>query len=133
MNFWFEFLDIHMNKKTITCHDYQGFKWQNRNIYPILIVSLWNPMPFLARWIMNALGCLSTILPELMSTIWLHTFPSKEKPSILHSWQILSVKQFSSRWPPPFPFSFLCPFPWLTWLVVWWYPVSLSGANKCGL
>jgi len=26
MNFWFEILDIHMNEKTITCHDCHGFK-----------------------------------------------------------------------------------------------------------
>ncbi len=35
MNFWFEFLDIHMNEKTITYCDCYGFKWQNINIYPI--------------------------------------------------------------------------------------------------
>jgi hypothetical protein len=29
-------LDIHMNEKTITCHDCHGFKWQNINIYPFL-------------------------------------------------------------------------------------------------
>ncbi len=29
MNFWFEFFDIHMNEKAITCHDFHGFKWQN--------------------------------------------------------------------------------------------------------
>jgi hypothetical protein len=33
MDFWFEFLNIQMNEKTITCH---GFKWQNLNIYQIL-------------------------------------------------------------------------------------------------
>ncbi len=37
MEFWFEFLDIHMNEKAITCHDCHCFKWQNINIYPILI------------------------------------------------------------------------------------------------
>jgi hypothetical protein len=37
MDFWFEFLDIHMNEKTITCH---GFKWQEFNIYAILIIFL---------------------------------------------------------------------------------------------
>jgi hypothetical protein len=25
-NFWFEFLDIHVNEKTITCHDVHGFE-----------------------------------------------------------------------------------------------------------
>jgi len=51
MNFWFEFIDIHMNEKTTTCHDCHGFKWQNINIYPILIVFLCNLTPFLACWI----------------------------------------------------------------------------------
>jgi len=32
MDFWFEFLDIHMNEIIITCHDCHGFKWQNINI-----------------------------------------------------------------------------------------------------
>jgi hypothetical protein len=27
MDFWFEFLDIHMNEKRPTCHDCHGFKW----------------------------------------------------------------------------------------------------------
>jgi hypothetical protein len=48
MDFWFEFLDIHMNEKTIICHDCHGFKWQNINIYPILTIFICNPMPFLA-------------------------------------------------------------------------------------
>ncbi len=48
--FWFEFLDIHMNEKTITCHDCHGFKWKNINIYPILINFLCNLTPFLACW-----------------------------------------------------------------------------------
>ncbi len=26
MDFWFEFFDIHMNEKTITCHAYYSFK-----------------------------------------------------------------------------------------------------------
>jgi hypothetical protein len=39
MDFLFEFFDIHVNeKRTLTCHDYHGFKWKNINIYPILIV-----------------------------------------------------------------------------------------------
>jgi hypothetical protein len=41
MNFWFEFLDIHMNEKT-TWHDWHGFKLQNINIYPILTIFLWS-------------------------------------------------------------------------------------------
>jgi hypothetical protein len=52
MDFWFEFLDIHMNEKTTTCHDCHGFKWQNINIYSILTI-LCDPMPFLARWIVT--------------------------------------------------------------------------------
>jgi len=37
MDCWFEFFDIHMNEKK-TCHYFHGFKWQNINIYPILII-----------------------------------------------------------------------------------------------
>jgi hypothetical protein len=36
-----------MNEKT-NCNDCHGFKWQNINIYPILIVFLCNLTPFLA-------------------------------------------------------------------------------------
>jgi hypothetical protein len=53
MDFWFEFLDIHMNEKVITCHDCHGFKWQNINIYPILIVFLYDLTTFLACWIVT--------------------------------------------------------------------------------
>ncbi len=53
MDFWFGFHDIHMNEKTITCHDCHGFKWKNINIYPILIVFLCDLMPFLAHWIVT--------------------------------------------------------------------------------
>ncbi len=49
MNFLFEFLNIHMNEKEITCHDCHGFKGQNMNIYDILIIFLCNLMPFLAN------------------------------------------------------------------------------------
>ncbi len=49
MNFLFEFFNIHMNEKTTTCHECHGFKWQNINIYPILLVFLCNPMPFLVH------------------------------------------------------------------------------------
>jgi hypothetical protein len=51
--FWFEFLNIHMNEKEITCHDCHGFKWQNINIYQIFIVSLCSPTTFLAHWIVT--------------------------------------------------------------------------------
>jgi hypothetical protein len=54
MDFSFEFLDIHMTEKTITCQDCHGFKWQNVNIYPILIIFLCGAMPFLAHWIVIA-------------------------------------------------------------------------------
>jgi hypothetical protein len=53
MDFWFEFIDIHMNEKTTTCHDFHDFKWQNINIYSILIVILCDSMPFLALWIVT--------------------------------------------------------------------------------
>jgi hypothetical protein len=54
MSFWFEFLNIHMNEKTITCHDCHGFRWQNINIYPILTIFLCGPTPLFARWIVIA-------------------------------------------------------------------------------
>jgi hypothetical protein len=54
MVFWFEFLNIQMNEKTITCHDCDGFKWQNINIYQILIVFICSPMPFLTCWNVTA-------------------------------------------------------------------------------
>jgi hypothetical protein len=51
MDFLFEFLDIHMNEKTIT-YDFHDFKWQNINIYPILTLFFCSPTPFMvARWI----------------------------------------------------------------------------------
>jgi hypothetical protein len=40
-----------MNEKAMICHDCDGFKWKNINIYSILIVFLCGPMPFLACWI----------------------------------------------------------------------------------
>ncbi len=49
MDFWFDFLNIHMNEKIIFFCDCHGFKWQNRNIYPILIFFLCGLMPFLAH------------------------------------------------------------------------------------
>jgi len=57
MDFWFEFVNIHMNEKATTCHDCHdchGFKWQNITIYPILIYFFCDLMPFLACWIMIA-------------------------------------------------------------------------------
>jgi hypothetical protein len=40
MDFWFVFLDIHVNGKVIICHDCNGFKWQNINIFQILTIFL---------------------------------------------------------------------------------------------
>jgi hypothetical protein len=42
-----------MNEKEITCHDCHGFKWQNINIYPILIIFLCGLTPLLACWIVT--------------------------------------------------------------------------------
>jgi hypothetical protein len=36
MDFWFEFIDIHMNEQATTHQDFHGFKWQNINISLIL-------------------------------------------------------------------------------------------------
>jgi len=57
MNFWFEILDIHMNEKTITCHDCYGFKWQNINIYPILTIFSCGMTPILVHWIVATPKC----------------------------------------------------------------------------
>jgi hypothetical protein len=54
VDFLFELFNIHMNEKTITCHDCHGFKWQNINIYPILTIFLCGSTPFLARCIVIA-------------------------------------------------------------------------------
>jgi hypothetical protein len=54
MDFWFEYLDIHMNEKKKTCHDCNGFKWKNINIYLILNLFFCDMTPFLACWIMTA-------------------------------------------------------------------------------
>jgi hypothetical protein len=45
-----------MNEKTTTCHDchdFHDFKWQNTNIYPILIAFLYDVTPFLTRLIVT--------------------------------------------------------------------------------
>jgi hypothetical protein len=63
MDFWFEFCDIHMNEKIITYHDCHGFKWQNINIYQILIAFLCGLTPFLARWIVTTPICFFKIAP----------------------------------------------------------------------
>jgi hypothetical protein len=49
MDFWFEFINIHMNEKVITYHDGHGLKWKIINIYPILTIFLCCLMPFMAR------------------------------------------------------------------------------------
>jgi hypothetical protein len=54
MDFWFEFLDIFMNEKEITCHDTNGFEWKNINIYPILTILLYGLTSFLAHCIVIA-------------------------------------------------------------------------------
>jgi hypothetical protein len=54
MDFWFEFLNIHMNEKGTTSHDGHGFKWQNINIFSILTIFLHHPMPLLANLIVIA-------------------------------------------------------------------------------
>jgi hypothetical protein len=46
MDIWFEFLNVHMNEKTTTCHYYRGFKWKNINIYSILIFFFMIQRPF---------------------------------------------------------------------------------------
>jgi hypothetical protein len=45
MDFRFEFLDIHMNEKVITCHDVHGFQWQIINVCSILTIFLYNLTP----------------------------------------------------------------------------------------
>jgi len=52
MDCWFEFFDIHMNEKK-TCHYFHGFKWQNINIYPILIIFLYDLTFYFSCWIMS--------------------------------------------------------------------------------
>ncbi len=54
IDFWFEFLNIHMNENIVTCHDCHGFKWQNINVYPILIICFCNLTRFLVCWIVTA-------------------------------------------------------------------------------
>jgi hypothetical protein len=53
MDFLFEFLDIHMNEITMTCHDCHGFEWQNINTYLILTIFLCSLTPFLGCWIVT--------------------------------------------------------------------------------
>jgi len=54
MDFWFEFLDIHVNKKRITFHDYHGFKYFSS----ILTIFLCHPMSFLAHLIVTTPICI---------------------------------------------------------------------------
>jgi hypothetical protein len=54
MDFWFQFLNIHMNEKIIICHEYHDFKQQNIIIYLILTIFPCNPMPFLTCWMVTA-------------------------------------------------------------------------------
>jgi len=57
MDVWFEFLDIHMNEKTIICHDCHDFKRQNIIIYQNLTFFFCGPTPFIAHWIVTAPTC----------------------------------------------------------------------------
>jgi hypothetical protein len=82
MNFCFEFLDIHMNeKKKKTCHYYYGFKWQNINIYQILIIFLWSPMFFLVCWIVTTRSW--TIKSFICALISQHDVRLGYKPSFI--------------------------------------------------
>ncbi len=51
MDFWFEFLDIHMNKKITTCHDCHGFKWEKIYLSLILTTFLYNRRPLWLNWL----------------------------------------------------------------------------------
>ncbi len=53
MDFLFEFLDIHMNEKGPASHDCHGFKWNNINIFPILIIFKAHLTSFLVHFIAN--------------------------------------------------------------------------------
>jgi hypothetical protein len=66
MDFLFEFFNIHMNEKVITCHDHLGFKWQNINIYPILTIFLCDSTPFFICCIMIAPKCEFFLLFKLL-------------------------------------------------------------------
>jgi hypothetical protein len=75
MDFLFEIFDIHMNEKTTTYHDCHDFKWQNINIYPILIVFLCGSKPFLARWIVTTpkLSCV-VLFSKVVAKFQFRTF-----------------------------------------------------------
>jgi carbon starvation protein CstA len=61
MDFWFEFLDVHMNGKVITCHD--CFKWKNINIYQIFIIIFCGAVSFF-----HSLDCDCTVMPICMAS-----------------------------------------------------------------
>jgi hypothetical protein len=79
MDFWFEFLDIHMNEKAITCHDFHGFQWKNINIYSILTVFLCGPMPFLAHWIVITPLCILIRFKIVCSLVGFQTYVAHNK------------------------------------------------------
>jgi len=54
VDFWFEFLDVHMNEKTTIFHDFHGFKWYNINIYLILTFFFGGSTPFLVCYIVTS-------------------------------------------------------------------------------
>jgi hypothetical protein len=58
MDFWFEFLDIHMNKKRITFHDYHGFMVEHKYFSSILTIFLCHPTSFLAHLIVTTPICI---------------------------------------------------------------------------
>jgi hypothetical protein len=51
---WIHWHSYEWKNNEITCHDFHGFKWQNINNYPILIIFLFGQMPFLVCWIVIA-------------------------------------------------------------------------------
>ncbi len=73
MDFLFEFLNIHMNEKTITfpnCHD---FKWKNINIYSILIFfffDVWCPFWFVVLWLHPFVLLIWPIMPMELCQTW---------------------------------------------------------------
>jgi hypothetical protein len=55
MDFWFQFLDIHVNEQARICHDCLSFKWKNIIISFILTIFVRDLTPFLVHWIIITL------------------------------------------------------------------------------
>ncbi len=53
IDFWFEFLDIHINEQITICHDCNDFKWKNINIYLIVSIfsTIWHSFWFIGLWL----------------------------------------------------------------------------------